>query len=38
MLTKCLKTIRLLHNDIFFPNCYFDTINIIANIKHNIKK
>jgi len=38
MLADYLKTTKLLHNDIFSPNFYSDSVNIITNIKHNIKK
>jgi len=38
MLADYLKTTKLLHNDIFSPNCYSDSVNVIANIKHEIKK
>jgi hypothetical protein len=37
-LVDYLKTIKLIHNYIFSPNCYSDSVNIISNIKYLIKK
>jgi hypothetical protein len=37
ILADYFKTIKLIHNDIFSPNCYSDSVDIIANIKYGIK-
>jgi hypothetical protein len=37
ILADYLKNIKQIHNDIFSPNCYSDSVNIIANIKDGIK-
>ena len=33
-----LKTVKLINNDIFSPNCYSDSVDIIVNINYSIKK